>query len=187
MYENTYRENATNGNIIIYIALDDYMDFFHEWDNSTFKKRDMHPDLAEFLDLCSEDIPLKKKLELQFCVKNEHREKSKEDLILASYRNYYEFFGRTENKKIKRNFLNALFLVFFALVFILLHTLLIESATSNIWSKVFLEGLLIGGWVFMWEALHMASFGSQELFQRSREIKRFLKADVSFQYKSNNY
>lgn len=53
-----YRKNEETGRIIIDIALDDYLDFFHEWDNSTFKKRDIHTDLAEFLDLCSEDIPL---------------------------------------------------------------------------------------------------------------------------------
>ena len=63
-YESLYRKNQDTGRIIIDIAIDDYIDFFHEWDNSAFKKRDINADLAEFLDLCSEDIPIRKKLEI---------------------------------------------------------------------------------------------------------------------------
>ena len=59
-YETIYRRNKSTGRVIIDIALDDYIEFFHEWDNSTIKKRDIHPELAEFLDLCSEDISLRK-------------------------------------------------------------------------------------------------------------------------------
>lgn len=55
-YEMLYRKNYNTGRIIIDIALEDYLEFFHEWDNSVFKKRDIHIELAEFLDLCSEDI-----------------------------------------------------------------------------------------------------------------------------------
>ena len=59
-YETLYRKNNYTGRIIIDIALEDYHEFFHEWDNASFRKRDIHPELAQFLDLCSEDIPLKK-------------------------------------------------------------------------------------------------------------------------------
>ena len=106
MYENTYRENAANGNIIIDISLDDYLDFFHDWDNCSFKRRDMHRDLAEYIELCSLDIPLSRKLDIQFFVENGQKDRAKEEEILASFRNYYQFFSRTVNKKIKRNFLN---------------------------------------------------------------------------------
>ena len=67
-YEIQYRKNPDTGRIIIDIALDNYLEFFHEWDNSIFKKRDINPELAEFLDLCSEDIPLRKKLEIVFSI-----------------------------------------------------------------------------------------------------------------------
>lgn len=73
-YETQYTKNPTTGRIIIDIALDDYIDFFHEWDNSAFKKRDINADLAEFLDICSEDIPLRKKLEIAFSVNTEENQ-----------------------------------------------------------------------------------------------------------------
>lgn len=83
-YEMLYRKNHNTGRIIIDIALDDYLDFFHEWDNSAFRKRDIHAELAQFLDLCSEDIPLRKKLEIVFSLSNVEVCKEKEDQILVS-------------------------------------------------------------------------------------------------------
>ena len=65
-YELVYRKNSETGRIIIDIALDDYIEFFHIWDNSTYRKRDIHDELVQFLDLCSEDIPLGKSLEIVF-------------------------------------------------------------------------------------------------------------------------
>jgi hypothetical protein len=65
-----YRINAKTRRVVIDIALDRYLDYFHEWDNASFRKRDLHPELADFLDLCSEEIPLRKQLELNFCIKD---------------------------------------------------------------------------------------------------------------------
>ena len=56
-YESLYRKNPDTGRVIIDIALEDYLDFFHVWDNSVLRKRDIHSELVQFLDLCSEDIP----------------------------------------------------------------------------------------------------------------------------------
>lgn len=129
-YEALYRRNKDTGRIIIDIALDDYIEFFHEWDNSVFKKRDMHPELAEFLDICSEDIPLREKLEIVFSI--------------------YGLFANHE--------------------------------LNNIILKVLLESLLIGGWVFAWEAVHILFLDIIEPLHKRREAKRFLEAEISFKY-----
>ena len=68
-YETVYRKNDVTGRVIIDIALDDYIDFFHEWDNASYKRRDIHNELVEFLDVCSEDIPIRKKLQIVFTLK----------------------------------------------------------------------------------------------------------------------
>ncbi|HBC29638.1 MAG TPA: hypothetical protein DC024_00115 [Clostridiales bacterium] len=53
---------------------------------------------------------------------------------------------------------------------------------TSIASRVLLESLLIGGWVFAWEAVHTLFIDIFEPFQRSRELQRFLEADISFIY-----
>ncbi|MFY9174647.1 MAG: hypothetical protein WAO24_04805 [Peptococcia bacterium] len=185
-YEMLYRKNEETGRIIIDIALDDYLDFFHEWDNSTFKKRDIHTDLAEFLDLCSEDIPLRKKLEIVFSLSTVEISKEKEEMIRTSYRNYYNSLKRFENRKAKRIIRLSVVLLTISLILLSTYGLLIDAKANTIISKVLLESLLIGGWVFAWEAVHLLFLDIIEPFHRRREINRLLEAELSFRYKQSN-
>ena len=183
-YELLYRKNNDTGRVIIDIALDDYLDFFHEWDNSAFKKRDIHVELAQFLDICSEDIPLRKKLEINFSLDTVEINKEKEDLIRISYRNYYHSLKRLEDRKTKRIVRASIFLLIISLILLTAYGLLLDTEVNTIFSRVFLESLLIGGWVFTWEAVHLMFIDIIEPFRRRREIKRFLEADLTFKYLS---
>ncbi len=182
--ESNYRQDTKTGHIIIDVALDDYLDFFHEWDNAVFRKRDMHPELANFLDLCSADIPIRKKMKIVFWIKEQNRDEEAERQIRASYLNYYRFLERVEQKGIRKNFEQALILVFISFGLILVQVLLKKPLDETIWSQAFLEGLLIGGWVFMWEALHLMFFESRGPIRRKREIQRFIRAGIEFMLES---
>jgi len=181
-YETLYRQNKANQNIIIDIALNGYNEFFHEWDNSAFRKRDIHQDLAHFLDLCSEDIPLRRNLEIQFCVKTSAQSAEHEDRIRASYLNYYSALIRGEKRRIKRIFRTSGIQLLVAGLFLFLHVFLSGLITSTMLSKVLLESLLIGGWVFTWEAFHGITIDILTPLRRSRELKRFIQADIVFAY-----
>lgn len=181
-YETLYRRNEQTGRIIIDIALKDYYEFFHEWDNSVFKKRDIHTDLAQFLDLCSEDIPLRKKLEIVFTLSTAKISKEKEEQIRISYQNYYNSLKHLEDRKTKRFIRISAILLLTSLILLSAYGLLVEAIESTIVSKVLLESLLIGGWVFTWEAVHLLFLDIIEPFRRRLEIKRLLEADITFRY-----
>ena len=181
-YETLYRKNNDTGRIIIDIALVDYLEFFHEWDNSVFRKRDIHPELAEFLDLCSEDIPLRKKIEIVFTMNTDEISIEKEEQIRISYKNYYNSLQRLESRKTKRFFQISAILLFTSLVLLTAYALLREVTKESIISDVLLESLLIGGWVFTWEAVHLLFLDIIEPFRRRREIKRFLEAELTFKH-----
>jgi hypothetical protein len=117
-YEALYRRNIETGRIIIDVSLEDYYEFFHEWDNSAFKKRDIHPELAEFLDLCSEDIPLRKKLQIVFSLSATKTSKEKEEQIRTSYLNYYNSLYRLETRKTKKIVRVSVVLLLISLAFI---------------------------------------------------------------------
>lgn len=182
MYETAYRKNQETGRYIIDIALDGYMDFFHEWDNTSFKRRDMHPELAEFLDMCSEDIPLKKDIEIHFCVGSHSQNPETEKLIRQSYDHYYDFFGKLKKKKIQSNFKSSLVLAAIGIGLILLNTILTHDLPQELWYEVPLKGLYIGGYVFFWEALYNGYFGSKELIARKKQLARLQRASLHFDY-----
>lgn len=182
-YETLYRKNNATGRVIIDIALEDYLEFFHEWDNSAFRKRDIHPELAEFLDLCSEDIPLRKKLEIVFSLNTDEISAEKEEQIRISYKNYYNSLKRLVNRKAERFFKVSAILLLTSIVLLSAYTLLREVTNHSIISDVLLESLLIGGWVFTWEAVHLLFLDIIEPFRRRCEIKRFLEAEITFIHK----
>lgn len=181
-YELVYRKNSETGRVIIDIALEDYLQFFHTWDNSAFKKRDIHAELVQFLDLCSEDIPLNKGLEIVFSLHTDEISKEKEDLIRTSFKNYYGSIKRLQHRKTKRFIRNSLSLLFISLILLTLYGLLNDIRQESILARVFLESLLIGGWVFAWEAVHLLFIDIIEPFRRHKEVKRFLDAELTFKY-----
>ena len=180
--ETLYRKNDATGRVIIDIALENYLEFFHEWDNSTFKKRDIHSGLTDFLDLCSEDIPLRKKLEIVFSLNTAEISKEKEEQIRISYKNYYNSLQRLEKRKAKRIIRISALLLFTSLILLFTYGFLSGANEGTIISNVLLESLLIGGWVFTWEAVHLIFLDTIEPYHRRREIKRFLDVDLSFKY-----
>jgi hypothetical protein len=158
------------------------MDFFHEWDNTSFKRRDMHPELAEFLDMCSEDIPLKKDIEIHFCVGKQPQNPEVEKLIRQSYDHYYDFFGKLKKKKIQSNLKSSLVLAIIGFGLILLNSILTVDLPHELWYEVPLKGLYIGGYVFFWEALYNGYFGSKELIARKNQLTRLKRATLHFEY-----
>lgn len=181
-YELPFRKNETSGNIIIDIALDKYLEYFHEWDYAAYSNRDMHPELAHFLDICSDDIPLKKDIEIQFHIKTSNTNSEKENQIRKSYMNYYSSIYRMEQKKVKRFIRFSIVLLLIAFFLLSLYSILSGITLNNIVSKVLVESLLIGGWVFAWEAIHILFLDLIEPFNRVRALRRFLNADILFKY-----
>ena len=181
-YESLYRKNSDTGRVIIDIALENYLDFFHVWDNATLRKRDIHSELVQFLDLCSEDIPLRKKLEIVFTLDIGEISKEKENQIRLSYKNFYASIKRLEQRKTKGFIRNSITLLFISLILLTLYGLLNDISQSTLLSRVFLESLLIGGWVFTWEAVHLLFIDIIEPFRRRKEMDRLLDADLSFRY-----
>lgn len=182
MYETAYKVNKDTDRWVIELALNNYQEFFHEWDNASYKRRDLHPELTGFLDMCSEDIPMKKELEIRIDISKADRDERMETQIRQSYENYYGFFIKQKKKKIKRNFRSSVLLALVGITFIFLYSLLSINQPDEIWIDVLLKGLYIGGYVFFWEALYNGYFGSKELIYRNKELGRLRRAILSFTY-----
>ncbi len=179
-YEQVYRINKETNRVIIDVTMDRYLDYFHQWDNSAFKKRDLHPDLAQFFDSCSHEIPLNKKLEIVFSIEKKREDIQKEHTISSSYRHYYLSNLQYVEHDIFKKIRFSLVVTVIAAVFISLHYL-IKNPINNIYiSRIIEDGILIGGWVFMWEAFHIIAFQTLDPLRRRKELKRFLEATLIF-------
>jgi hypothetical protein len=125
---------------------------------------------------------MRKGLDIQFCVKTSEKSTEHEDRIRGSYLNYYNALIRGERRKIKEIFRTSGIQLLVAGVLLFLHVLFSGMITSTILSTVLLESLLIGGWVFSWEAFHGITIDIISPFRRHRELKRFIQANIAFSY-----
>ncbi len=180
LFAEIYRYDKSSGSYIIEIALDDYGDIFSEWDPAPFKLRDIDPDLELYLEGCSHDIPFKFPVALSFTIPKTKRRENIEDQAKNGLRNGFTIKRYFLQKEIrganKQTFLY--FLVGFA--FLWIATIFPSRLLASPFPSIIVEGLFIGGWVFIWESITLILFTLSGLHKRDRTYARLQRSEISF-------
>lgn len=183
-YQNVFSRNEKTGKMIIEVALDAYLDFYHEWDNAKYRKRDINPELTDFLEECVGQIANKEALEIWFNIEDGERNELKEREIQESFHHYFNY-GVSSIKAIIKNLYKAVFGSFLVSLVMLVFLFFVpESYEHNIAAYTLINGLEIGAWVFMWQAFHAIGFERMDEKKKIKEYKRLLAADIHFTYHS---
>lgn len=172
-------DKATN-RYMIEVALNQYTDIFNEWDPAPFKRRDLDSDLELYLEKSSEEIPLHYPVELFFVLPPESQDQTTEKNARDALNSYFSFKLYLLKKDLKK--INVLILRYVFLGFLLLWagTITTGHNPDTSWATVITEGIFIGGWVFLWEAVSLFFFSKREFYHRYRIYKRLLNAPVFF-------
>jgi hypothetical protein len=177
-----YKMDAETNTFIIEISLENYKEIFNGWDPSPIKRRDLDPDLLHFMDQCSSDIPLSFLLELQFYLPKEQYDEDKENLTRVGIKNNFNFIAHFIGKEIKQINKRIVFYIIIAFAFLSIGYLSREKVAENIVTTTLIEGLSIGGWVFLWEAFSLFFFSRQEVYGRLKSNRRFQNTKIKFSY-----
>jgi len=182
--KNLYKQNE-DGEFVLEAFLDRYVDAFNEWDSAYLEVRDLNPGLIHFLERCSYDIPFKYGIELLFTV-SEKREAETEELISRGVRaNFsYKILREKTNLRLLIRRIKKYFAVSVTLLFLVfsLDPILPESLMT----RTLREGMMIGGWVFLWQALSLFSFNRGDIVRKVRHYERFLESKISFRYEEED-
>lgn len=176
-----YKKNPNTGDYVIEVDLNSYVEIFNEWDHSSYKRRDISPDLTKFLEECSNDIPERFNLEISFYLPNEIRDENKEKIITEGIKTCYDFYAHFEQRKLNSNYKRMINSVFISFILLLFYFIFTTRIRSIIW-EAFAQGFLVGGWVFMWEAISFFFFGRVEIKSVIRNYERLRDARISFTY-----
>jgi hypothetical protein len=177
-----YKMNPETNTFIIEVSLISYNEIFNGWDPSPIKRRDLDPDLLHFMNQCSSDIPLNFPLELQFHLPKEQYDESKENLTRVGIKNNFDFIAHFIGKEIKQINRKIFYYFIIACAFLSIGYLSSERVAENVVTTTFIEGLSIGGWVFLWEAFSLFFFSRQEIHNRLKSNRRFQDTKISFNY-----
>ena len=85
-----YRYDAIKKAFIIDIDLAFYQELFNDWDASPFRKKDLDPELVEFLESSSDQIPKKNNVIIYFSLPQDQKNRQIEKRVLEGFRNYYK-------------------------------------------------------------------------------------------------
>ncbi|MGF1519642.1 MAG: hypothetical protein ACFCVB_17825 [Nodosilinea sp.] len=179
LFNEIYAIDEANNAYMIEAALDHYTDIFSEWDPAPFKRRELDPDLQLYLESSADEVPQKYSIEVCFTLPPGTRDEAMEQEVRAGLRNSVDFRLYLLKREIRLiNARTARYVI--AGLGTLLVARLAEPLDINVFTSVLTEGLFIGGWVFLWEAVSLFFFSNRDLYNRYRTYKRLRNAEVIF-------
>ncbi|MGK7892539.1 MAG: hypothetical protein AB4372_02515, partial [Xenococcus sp. (in: cyanobacteria)] len=143
-----YRRNESNNTFLIELSLNQYAEFFSKWDFAPFERREVNPELEEYLVRSSDEIPSQYPIELNIIIPQENREQQEEEKLLDGFRKHFTFKIYLLKKKLQKNNRQALY---YALGGLFLLGIIWKISSQNLLPQILKEGVIIGGWVFIWE------------------------------------
>lgn len=181
-----YEKSPVTGNYVIQVALDKYADVFNDWDNSPFKKRDMDPDLAEFIENCFDEIPQENGIDICFYLPKEIQDTNREKVLISGMKTYYSFYLHEAMKAAKEKTRNMIEYIITAFSLLAVSVFLSSNSGRDIIVGTIQQGFNVGGWVFLWEAFSMFFFRRRKVLYEINKYQRFLKSEIFFKYHADN-
>lgn len=177
-----YRQNTETGAYLIEVSLDSYSEIFNGWDPSPIKRRDLDPDFLSFVEAGAHDIDDKFPVEIVLSLPKEIYDETREKATEFGIRNNFEFMLHLTRKTIKKNRKRIFMYIFMSIAFLTSSNLARQGIELGFASSLLIEGLFIGGWVFLWEAFSLIFFSGEHTVGRIKTYKRLNDAPLTFTY-----
>jgi hypothetical protein len=180
--EKIYEFDEELNAFIISVAIEDYIDIFNQLDFAPFKIRDLNHDLRMFLEDCSSDIPIKYDIIIKFTVSREKRDPEQEEKIKVGLKTYFSNVRNSLAREIKSSHQKSAFYTIASFMLLFASYSLAPLIPDSIVFSTLVEGVSIGGWVFLWEAISSFVFKNRDIRERYRHYMRFSHAPIRFDY-----
>jgi len=180
-YQSLYRYDEDAKTYIIEVSLDDYDEVYDDWDPSPFKKRDIEQEFNDFIVDSSDDIPLSSGVSIVLHLPVQKRSEEKEAMLLSAYRHFYGYIVQRIRKELDSQRMKAMSYLVLSLIFMSIGYFFTVEGQSMVLS-VLHEGILIGGWVFLWEFITTLFISGRDKVRDYRLYKRLQNAEVRFEY-----
>lgn len=179
-----YDYDHVDKSFIIKLSPEKYLDIFNNLDYYPIRKRDISPNVINYIEDCSSDIPAAANIKIEITIKKEKKNEDVEERTRKGIRNYFLYILAIYKKNSRESIINALlYIVVFLVISITMFTL---EATDIHISTVFLntikEGFSIGSWVFLWEAIASLTIKNRTNRTRMRMYHRLVKSLLVFRY-----
>jgi hypothetical protein len=162
-----------------------YNDFFNPLDPTPAPARDLAPDLVEYLNQCSDEIPYKYPVIIALQVQNSAQDAQREQECLDCLHTFYRhelFVSQAEIRRKRGGSIKYLLISFSCLTISAIST---QLQLEGFFWGLLREAVLIGGWLFMWEAVTLNFIEMDVHYQEIKKYKRLIGARLGFTYNQN--
>ncbi len=175
-----YRYNEEAGAFAIDVRLSDYSRAFSQWDSAWAEVREVDPSLVQYLKDCSNDIPFRSPVEIVFAV-SDPRDAEAEEQIVRGVRNYFRYEIFVERGRLRRMFRRSVTYAGVAILFLAFAFAVEPALPDGVIAAAFGEGIYVGGWVFLWEAISQLIFQRASARRTIADYRRFFDAPIRFE------
>lgn len=180
---NYYKINTDTSAYMIEISLDNYAELFNGWDASPLRRRDLEPELLDYLEQTGSEIPLTNHVELDLYLPERLKDDEKELRSKTGIINNFHVVLFFINKSLKKIYRQTLTYIIMSMMFLIAaYVLRNVIKVGDMFSTILVEGLYIGGWFLLWEAFSLFFFDSYEIRQRKKIFLRFIDMKIYFKY-----
>ncbi len=178
-----YHTNQHNNAYLIELNLDKYDDLFNSWDGAELDRKELDPELSHFLARASYELPLKNKVELCFYLPETEKDEKMEADSRATIKNNCRMRQFFIDQNLKHKHKKSATYIVIGVLFLITAYLIPKNQDLSLLISLLMEGLFVGGWVFLWEAFSIFFFGSRELKDKKKRYFRYLDSDIVFKYR----
>jgi hypothetical protein len=179
--QDAFRIDPERGIPVIEVAIERYDDVFNTLDRAPFRRRDLSPDLKQFLKECSSWIPLPQRFAIEFRVTKDRRDVHRQTDVVAGVRNYFAYLVHIIQMDLKMQRRKIAVFVLLSFIFLTAGLLVGNWVDKNrVVSSFVLTGLTVGGWVFLWEAVSIYFIRWLDITAEIARHERLVHADISF-------
>ncbi|MBE0700860.1 MAG: hypothetical protein IH571_04150 [Acholeplasmataceae bacterium] len=180
-----YNKNETTQALIIEVSLDDYSEIFNGWDASPLRRKDMEPELLDYLEQAADEIKLSEKVEICFYLPQALHDDDKEAKSITGVQNNFKVVLFFIEKTLHRHYRQIGLYILMSTLFLIAAYTIRGVTTLPLLFSILIEGLFIGGWVLLWEAFSLFFFTTHETRQRRKLFRRYLESDIYFKDKKD--
>ncbi len=178
--EALYKRHA--GKIVIELELNSLTELYNSFDPSPFHEKDLDPDAEEYIFNAVDEFPLKKPLEILIHLPPAEVDAETELNLKKAIRNnfsYKKLLAQIELRRLLHQGRTNLMIAFGFLFLCILAIKLVSKFEDSLIKTLFSEGLLIIGWVAMWEPVNTFLYGWWPIVHKRNIYQKIIDMDVS--------
>ncbi len=168
---------------VIGVGVQHYGELFHRFDSSPLYKRDLNPELINYLEEARQAIPFKDTVHLEINAAEIPENDETEAHVIEAMKNAFTIEGDFIEQELRSNTIEFSTYLLLSIVFLFSVFIVPYIEVPSLLGSVLREGLFIMVWVFLWQAFSLFFFSRLEIYRRRKRFKSLAKMDIFFKHR----